>query len=101
MIRIALPLLALATAACIPPGEPQAPPAPPPAAEAGKCDAAPVQGYVGSHASGPVVEKIVAESGARSARVIRPGMAVTMDYREDRVNVRVDDEGRIASIACG
>ena len=97
MIRLALPLIALATAACIPPAEPQTPPAPPP----GKCDAAPVQAYVGSHAAGPVVEKIVAESGSRNARVIKPGMAVTMDYREDRVNVRTDDEGRIVSIGCG
>jgi hypothetical protein len=95
MIRLALPLL-FATAACIPPAEPQTPPPAP-----DKCDAAPVQGYVGSHAAGPVVEKIVAESGSRNARVIRPGMAVTMDYREDRVNVRVDDANRILSISCG
>ncbi len=100
MIRLSLPLLAFAASACIPQAAEPPQPAPAPA-PSGKCDAQPVQGYVGSFAGGPTVEKIVAESGSRNARVIKPGQMVTMDYREDRVNVRVDDENRILSIRCG
>lgn len=34
-------------------------------------------------------------------RIIRPGMAVTMDYSETRLNIAVGDDGRIARVYCG
>lgn len=34
-------------------------------------------------------------------RHIFPDSQVTMDFREDRVNFRIDDEGRIGEITCG
>lgn len=34
-------------------------------------------------------------------RVIRPGMAVTMDYRPDRINFDISEGGEIARITCG
>lgn len=34
-------------------------------------------------------------------RIIRPGMAVTQDYRAERLNVHINDKGRIERIACG
>ena len=34
-------------------------------------------------------------------RVIRPGMAVTMDFRPERLNFEIDGAGRIARISCG
>ena len=34
------------------------------------------------------------------ARVIRPGTAVTRDFRRERLNVIVDAEGRITSLEC-
>lgn len=40
-------------------------------------------------------------SGARTLRVIAPGMAVTMDYRTDRLNIETDEAGRITRIRCG
>lgn len=40
-------------------------------------------------------------SGAKSMRVIRPGQAVTMDYRPDRLNVELDETDRISRISCG
>lgn len=33
-------------------------------------------------------------------RVIRPGMAVTMDYRPERINFNITQDGLIGSIAC-
>jgi hypothetical protein len=40
-------------------------------------------------------------SGARAARVIRPGDLVTMDYRGDRLNVHLNAQGRIDRFDCG
>jgi hypothetical protein len=34
-------------------------------------------------------------------RVIRPGMAVTMDHRPDRINFPISEAGRITRIHCG
>jgi len=69
--------------------------------DAQSCDAAKAQSAVGKTATQDVVDKIVADSGARSARVIKPGMAVTMDYREDRVNIDVDAANTVTAIRCG
>lgn len=33
-------------------------------------------------------------------RIIRPGMAVTMDYRPDRLNIEIDARNRIARVHC-
>lgn len=35
------------------------------------------------------------------ARVIVPGMPYTEDYRPERMNVEIGDDGRIARIWCG
>lgn len=34
-------------------------------------------------------------------RVIRPGMAVTLDYRPDRMNIQLDASERISRFYCG
>ena len=34
-------------------------------------------------------------------RVIRPGTSVTMDYREDRLNIYLNRLGVIEKVACG
>ncbi|MBO9711879.1 I78 family peptidase inhibitor [Sphingomonas sp.] len=100
MIRLLLPALSLfALTGCIPPAPPEAAPAPLPP---GKCDATGVQAHVGANISTHgLVDSIVRQSGSRNARVIHPGQMVTMDFREDRVNVRVDGDGKILSINCG
>ena len=72
-----------------------------PAPAAMTCDAAKAQSAIGQVATQAVVDKVVADSGARNARVIKPGMAVTMDFREDRVGINVDAENKITSITCG
>ena len=36
-----------------------------------------------------------------AVRVIRPGDAVTMDFRPDRVNFKIDDTETIAGVDCG
>ena len=34
-------------------------------------------------------------------RIIKPGMAVTKDYRLDRINFDIDENGLITRISCG
>lgn len=36
----------------------------------------------------------------RPTRIIRPGMAVTMDYSPDRVNIEIDESGTITGVRC-
>jgi len=83
-------VLALALAACVPQEADRAP-------DPGQvCGAAGFQGLIGQPES--------ALSGLtlpQETRVIRPGMAVTMDFREDRLNIEIDAGKRISRIFCG
>ncbi len=40
-------------------------------------------------------------SGAGAIRWIRPGQAITMDYRDDRLNLELDQADRIVRVRCG
>ena len=66
-----------------------------------KCDAAPVQLMVGQIATAEVGARIVAGSHSATLRWIPPGVMVTMDYSESRVNVRLDKANVMLSISCG
>jgi len=91
----ALALSGCMTTATPPEGEYPARPA------KGTCDAGAVQTYVGQQASGDVGTAILAGSKARALRWGPPNSAWTMDYREDRVNVRYDAGMAITAITCG
>lgn len=65
------------------------------------CQAAKGQWAVGQTADEAVMARILADTTSERARIIRPGMAVTMDFREERVNVDVDADNRILAVRCG
>ncbi|HEX9857282.1 MAG TPA: I78 family peptidase inhibitor [Paracoccaceae bacterium] len=91
--RLIVAGLALALAACTP--EAEAPgPGLPPADDA--CGAAALQGLVGQPAA--VLE---AMTFGPATRVLRPGMAVTMDYSAERLNIEVDAAETIIRVSCG
>ncbi len=75
--------------------------APPPAETARLCDAAPAQYHVGHDATQAMGAAILKDSGARTLRWGPPRSAWTMDYRQDRVNVRYDDAMKIIDVTCG
>lgn len=77
-------------------------PIPPPAAEepAMTCQADKGQWAIGQIADDALVAKVKADTTSDRVRVIRPGMAVTMDYREDRVNLDVDADNRVTGVRC-
>lgn len=72
-----------------------------PGLEEGSCDAEAAQQFVGKKADEATVKAAVAASGAKAARVIKPDTMVTMDYRGDRLNIRLDDADNIIAVTCG
>lgn len=67
----------------------------------GKCNATPAQSFVGKDSTASVMEAARVQSGAYMARVLRPGQMVTKEYLEQRLNLVVDDKGRITAVHCG
>ena len=65
------------------------------------CDENDVKDFVGKQATDDVVEQARVASSAKTTRVIKLGMPVTMDYRGDRLNVNTDADGKIESLSCG
>ncbi|HEX9948491.1 MAG TPA: I78 family peptidase inhibitor [Allosphingosinicella sp.] len=68
---------------------------------AGKCDAAKAQKLIGRTRSAAVGAEALRLSGAKSLRWIAPGTMVTMDYREDRLNLRLDPKNKVVKVDCG
>ena len=103
MIRAAAGLVAMAvtlgcaTAAAAPEEEA----VPPHGSTAGKCDASKAASLVGKTRSDALGAEAMRLSGAASLRWIRPGDMVTMDYREDRLNIELDERSRVARLRCG
>lgn len=88
-----LPMLALGACALSAEGTP-------PAAD-GICDAAKAQNMVGQAGTQELGSRALKATGARALRWTRPGMAVTMDYREDRLNIHLDAQDKVERITCG
>ncbi len=84
-------LAALLLVACVEGG-----PADGPAPVADACGASGLQGLVGQP-SGTLDSLRLAQR----TRVIRPGQMVTMEYSEARLNIALDEAGRIARVYCG
>jgi hypothetical protein len=62
-------------------------------------------GKLGRYRDVPASPNVLAEIGAivgeKNLRAIRPGDAVTMDFRPDRLNVEIGAGGRIDRLRCG
>jgi hypothetical protein len=94
-IAAALPLAACASSEAPVESTPAAPEA------AMTCKADAVQSHVGHVASAEMGAAILKESGARTLRWGPPRSAMTMDYRQDRVNIMYDDAYKITQVTCG
>ena len=93
-----LPLLGVSLAACAAKPMRTGGPLPP---QLQACNADVVQDTVGKPATPERIEDIRVRSGSKVARVVRPGQAVTMDFRGDRVDIHVDAQDLIVSVSCG
>lgn len=97
MMKRMIVLAALAAAGCTTAGADADTPPPP----SGECKAEAAAALVGRAASPELGSEALRLTGARGLRWIRPGDAVTMDYRPDRLNVKLDDSGRVEGFSCG
>jgi hypothetical protein len=66
-----------------------------------KCRLAGTGHFVGQAATSELGEAIVRETQAAVLRWAPPGVMLTMDYREDRVTVRLGPDHKITAVACG
>ncbi len=89
-----LPTILLAACAATPPTG-SAPTA------AGQCNADAAQKHLGHAASAAMVEAARKDAGADSVRTLKPGQMVTMEYLAGRLNLYLDDAGKIERIGCG
>lgn len=69
--------------------------------DAGVCAAGPAEALVGERYRRHVPTRAKRLSGARRVRVIMPGEMVTEEFREDRLNLRVDHRRVITGVQCG
>jgi nitrous oxide reductase accessory protein NosL len=65
------------------------------------CGMSLVQTYVGLRANDTVRNQVQARSEAATIRWIAAGSAVTMDFRGDRLNAVLDENGVIETLRCG
>ncbi len=102
MVRTGLAGLMLMASACtnVPPPANGSVPPEQGVGESG-CNAAAAQDLVGRQRSEALEAEALRLTGARAVRWIRPGDAVTMDFRPDRLNIEVDEQGRVSTFRCG
>ncbi|MEI2418505.1 I78 family peptidase inhibitor [Orrella sp. JC864] len=70
-------------------------------APGGECNADNLQGSLGQPLSDSLAAQLLQQSGSATARTLRPGQVVTMEYNPQRLNVLVDDNNVITAIRCG
>jgi hypothetical protein len=57
--------------------------------------------FVGRRATPELAAELRRASGAKAVRWVRPGSMITMDYRDDRLTVRVNARNRVIAANCG
>jgi hypothetical protein len=67
----------------------------------GACRSEQLNQFVGQKADAALGARILEVSGARVLRWVAPGMAVTMDFRQDRLTVTYDAAYVITQASCG
>ena len=72
-----------------------------PAPTSGVCRNDGLSRFVGQPRSSEAEAQLLGASGARVVRWVAHGMMVTMDFREDRLTVRLGADGRIETVSCG
>jgi hypothetical protein len=65
------------------------------------CRSGAYEEFIGQVATSEVGARLLRASGARTIRWVQPGMQVTMDYRTDRLTVRLASNNRIVTASCG
>ena len=67
----------------------------------GKCNGDTLGQFTGQPASTELGAKMLKASGARVIRWVPKGGAVTMDFRDDRLTIALDEANRVERASCG
>ncbi|NLR70113.1 hypothetical protein HGI47_04395 [Novosphingobium sp. ERN07] len=93
------PLLAGAAADLArPPVEPSSPK---PMAEHDTCNQRQARRFIGMKITGKVQDEIAQAIRHYRIRLIRPGAVITQERRADRINLILDDQGKLTTMRCG
>lgn len=84
----------------MPPAKQDSDPTPPALAD-GPCRTEGLDRFIGQQADEATGAAMLKASGARTLRWGGPGMAMTMDFRPDRLTVSYDEAKRITEARCG
>ena len=66
-----------------------------------KCEIAAADRFIGQSATAELGVAIMRETHAAVLRWAPPGVMLTMDYREDRVTVRLGPDHKVSALNCG
>lgn len=66
-----------------------------------ECRAADFSRWIGKPATAALAAEARDAAGAATVRWLQPGQVVTMEYRADRLNIRLDAANKVLSIGCG
>jgi len=66
-----------------------------------QCDASLIRTFVGEQASPELLDQARRKSKAATARIVRPGEVVTLEYNAQRLTLTTDESLKIQRISCG
>ena len=96
MIGYALPLLAACATA-----QPGSPYPGGNSADSYVCRNTMLDQFVGRPATAELGTHIIRASGSKTLQWVAAGTMVTMDFREDRVRIALDEQNRVQRVSCG
>ncbi|MBC3482741.1 hypothetical protein HU761_19140 [Pseudomonas sp. SWRI59] len=72
-----------------------------PAGNDGRCEASGADFAIGKPGSAELLEQARKASGSQMARILKPHDVVTLEYRSERLNLNVDEQGVVTRVNCG
>jgi len=72
-----------------------------PAGNDGRCEASGADFAIGKPGSPDLLEQARKASGSQMARILKPHDVVTLEYRSERLNLNVDEQGVVTRVNCG
>ncbi|MFJ3073712.1 MULTISPECIES: I78 family peptidase inhibitor [unclassified Pseudomonas] len=72
-----------------------------PAGNDGRCEASGADFAIGKQGSAELLEQARKASGSQMARILKPHDVVTLEYRSERLNLNVNEQGVVTRVNCG
>ncbi|WEL53661.1 I78 family peptidase inhibitor [Pseudomonas kermanshahensis] len=72
-----------------------------PAGNDGRCEASGADFAIGKPGTPDLLEQARKASGSQMARMLKPHDVVTLEYRSERLNLNVDEQGVVTRVNCG